>query len=307
MVLELSDCDLKALLEFSLTLIKEKAIKHNIRLSFDVSDEIGIIRADERKVKQVVFNILSNAAKFTPDGGAIGIEAKKTNEGEVLVSVWDTGVGIEEKDRHKVFATFEQIESDYSRKYAGTGLGMPLTKELVELHGGRIWFESEGRGRGSRFSFTLPMYSPQQILQLGIEHRIKKAKEENRELALFVINFDNYSELEKTIGEEKAQDVVLNVLQTLKNIARSDDYVTIRKKDEIVVVVEVSKKNISKMNIRLKEAIKSSIFKSKKEGMNIDFSCGFSIYPEDGNSGEDLLEVAIEKLASEKEEGLERA
>jgi len=115
------------------------------------------VKADERKVKQIVYNLLSNAVKFTPDNGKIGIEAKKTNDKEIQICVWDTGIGIEKKDAEKVFSEFEQIDSEYSRKYAGTGLGMPLSKKFAELHGGRMWFESEGKGKGSRFYFTLPV------------------------------------------------------------------------------------------------------------------------------------------------------
>jgi signal transduction histidine kinase len=156
MELELGEFDLKELLMKSLVFIKERAYMHGIGLSADIQDGIGAVKADERKVKQVVYNLLSNAAKFTPDKGKIGIEAKKINDSEIRVCVWDTGIGIEKSDGEKVFSEFEQIDSEYLRKYAGTGLGMPLSKKFVELHGGRMWFESEGRGRGSRFYFTLP-------------------------------------------------------------------------------------------------------------------------------------------------------
>lgn len=160
MELELSEFNLKELLKNSFVFVKEKAYNHNIRLSDDIKDDTGNIRADERKVRQAVFNLLSNAVKFTPDNGQIGIEAKKINDKEVQVCVWDTGIGVEKKDASKIFAEFEQIDSEYSRKSAGTGLGMPLSKKFVELHGGKMWFESEGKGRGSRFYFTLPMTQP---------------------------------------------------------------------------------------------------------------------------------------------------
>ena len=157
MELELGEFDLKELLKKSLVFIKEKAYTHGIGLSADIQDGIGTVKADERKVKQIVYNLLSNAAKFTPDKGRIGIEAKKINDNEIQVCVWDTGIGIEKKDSEKVFSEFEQIDSEYSRKYAGTGLGMPLSKKFAELGGGRMWFESFGAGKGSRFYFTLPV------------------------------------------------------------------------------------------------------------------------------------------------------
>jgi PAS domain S-box-containing protein len=156
MELELGEFDLKDLLKKSLMFVSEKANKHGIGLITDIAGGIGTVKADERKVKQVVFNLLSNAMKFTPDGGKIGIEAKE-DAGMARVSIWDTGIGIEDSDKGKVFSEFEQIDSEYSRKYAGTGLGMPLSRKFIELHGGKMWFESEGKGKGTRFYFTLPL------------------------------------------------------------------------------------------------------------------------------------------------------
>ena len=105
--------------------------------------------------KQVVFNLLSNAVKFTPDGGKAGIEAVKEDE-HIRVTVWDTGIGIKEEDREKLFKEFQQLDSGTDKRYQGAGLGLALSKRLVELHGGRICVESEA-GKGSRFSFTLPI------------------------------------------------------------------------------------------------------------------------------------------------------
>ena len=115
---------------------------------------MGYICADERKVRQIIFNLLSNAVKFTPDGGKVGIKAK-INDSEVEVTIWDTGIGISKEDQNKLFRPFMQLESSLERKYEGTGLGLSLTKELVELHKGRISVESEGKDKGSSFKFSL--------------------------------------------------------------------------------------------------------------------------------------------------------
>ncbi len=157
MELELSAFDLKELLDKSTIFVKEKAMSNNITLVNQVSEEVGTVMADERKVKQVLINLLSNAVKFTPAGGKVGIQAQMTPHNEILVCVWDTGIGIEEKNHEKVFSEFEQVSNAYSRKYAGTGLGMPLSKKFVELHGGKMWFESKGQGKGTNFYFTLPI------------------------------------------------------------------------------------------------------------------------------------------------------
>ena len=142
------------LLQNSLTMVKEKALNHGIELSLKLEDKIPEIFADERMVKQVVYNLLANAVKFTPDGGKVGLEAVKDGE-DIRVTVWDTGIGIKEEDRGKLFKEFQQLDSGRDKRYQGTGLGLALSKRLVEMHGGRIWVESEV-GKGSRFSFTLP-------------------------------------------------------------------------------------------------------------------------------------------------------
>ncbi|MDP2168330.1 MAG: ATP-binding protein, partial [Thermodesulfovibrionales bacterium] len=155
MELEPGEFSLREMLEGSLVMFKEKALKHGIKLSADVSDDIGHIIADERKIKQVVYNLLSNAVKFTPDGGAVGIEAIKLDDA-VRVTVWDTGGGIKEEDLEKLFKPFQQLEASLTKEHPGTGLGLNLCKKFVELHGGRIWAESE-LGKGSRFTFEIPV------------------------------------------------------------------------------------------------------------------------------------------------------
>jgi len=156
--LELSKVKIKDLLEGSLIMIKEKALVHGIKLDFNTSGDLEDleITADTRRIKQVMFNLLSNAAKFTPDGGAIKVEGKKDDK-EVIISVSDTGVGIEPEEHEKIFGEFYQARNTLVDKTPGTGLGLPVTKSIVEMHGGRIWVESEGEGKGSRFTFTLPI------------------------------------------------------------------------------------------------------------------------------------------------------
>jgi len=149
----------KDLLEPSLILLQEKALKHNIRLSLDVQPQADInIAADLKKLKQIMFNLLSNAVKFTPDGGGVEVSAKLAAADFIEISVKDTGIGIKPADLSKLFQTFSQIESAYTKTVEGTGLGLALTKKLVELHGGKIRVESEF-GKGSKFIFTIPVKS----------------------------------------------------------------------------------------------------------------------------------------------------
>jgi signal transduction histidine kinase/DNA-binding response OmpR family regulator len=154
MDLELGQFSLREALENGLTMIRERAGNHGIALGLDVDPAVDVVEADERKVKQVVFNLLSNAVKFTPDGGQVDVSTRIV-DGVLTLAVRDTGIGIAPEEQALVFEEFRQVGVASSQKHEGTGLGLALCKRFVELHGGRIWVESEP-GVGSTFSFTLP-------------------------------------------------------------------------------------------------------------------------------------------------------
>ena len=116
---------------------------------------LGELQADERKVKQILLNLLSNAVKFTPDGGRVDVSARAMN-GKIEIAVRDTGIGIAPEDHAAVFEEFKQVGRDYTRKAEGTGLGLALTRRLVELHGGEIALES-ALGKGATFTVKLPL------------------------------------------------------------------------------------------------------------------------------------------------------
>jgi signal transduction histidine kinase len=172
--------NIKELLEDSLIMVKEKCMKHGIDLGIDIAQDLEDleISADKRKLKQVMYNLLSNAAKFTTHGGEIRVTADLISEFGVRISelkgeekqsaiqnrkskievcIADTGIGIFPEDQEKIFEEFHQVRSSYTDKTPGTGLGLSLTKRLVEMHEGKIWVESDGEGKGSRFCFTLPV------------------------------------------------------------------------------------------------------------------------------------------------------
>ena len=154
MELELATFDLPLAIDNARTFVRERATNHGITLEVKVDERIGDIVGDERKIKQILLNLLSNAVKFTPEGGRITINARPAN-GAIEISVTDTGIGIAEEDQPRIFEEFRQVGNE-SKKIEGTGLGLTLAKKFVELHGGRIWVESEV-GKGSTFVFTLPL------------------------------------------------------------------------------------------------------------------------------------------------------
>jgi PAS domain S-box-containing protein len=153
----LSTVHVPLLMRDSLELFRDEARKQTLSLILDISRDFEdcSIQADEVKLRQVLFNLLSNAVKFTPAGGKIVMSASADDD-EVRISVSDTGIGLVPEDHERIFSAFVQVDSTYSRFQSGTGLGLALTRRLVQLHAGTIWVESPGRNMGSTFTFTIP-------------------------------------------------------------------------------------------------------------------------------------------------------
>src|SRR4051812_23066965 len=136
-------------------MVRERAGRGGIALHVDVAPDLGTAYADELKLKQVVLNLLTNAVKFTPHGGSVTLTARRVDH-EACVSVIDTGVGIAEADRERVFEAFQRGGRAARTTTEGTGLGLTLSKRIIDLHGGRLWMESELEV-GSTFSFAIPL------------------------------------------------------------------------------------------------------------------------------------------------------
>jgi signal transduction histidine kinase len=179
--LEIATIDLRGLLEGAPGMIREKALQHRIQLLTEIDGIPEMIQADGRKLKQILYNLLANAVKFTPDGGTVTLSARSLSyrdggwfsrdgqavqlpaiqeenldgNGLIDISVRDTGVGIKKEDLERIFSAFEQADNSAGRRFQGTGLGLSLTRRLVELHGGKIWAESEGEGKGSTLTFVI--------------------------------------------------------------------------------------------------------------------------------------------------------
>ncbi len=162
---EYSDIDLPQTFEEVLDIVRPLASKKDIAMSLEVVDRLPNLRADRSKLRQVLYNLLSNAIKFTPPEGQVRVccsirrepETGPTAAPRLLVQVIDTGIGIKAGDMGRLFGKFEQLDSSYGRKQQGTGLGLALSKRLVEMQGGKIWADSGGEGKGSTFSVLLPL------------------------------------------------------------------------------------------------------------------------------------------------------
>ena len=153
MELEYSSFELRSLLEDAASMLRERATTHGIGLTIEVADDVGPVYSDELRVKQVLLNLMTNAVKFTGDGGSVAVSAVR-GDAEIDITVTDTGIGVPEADRERIFESFQQGGRGSSRE-EGTGLGLTLSRRIVELLGGRMWLESEV-GVGSTFGFSLP-------------------------------------------------------------------------------------------------------------------------------------------------------
>jgi len=155
--LQISAIEFSACLEEVVQGIAQQAIQKHIRL--DINNQFqDIIFADRLRLKEVLYNLLTNAVKFTPDGGRVWVDASR-QDGWLQVTVGDTGIGIAPEEQENIFEKFYQVGATTKGTREGTGLGLPISRELVHLHGGKLWLESK-LGEGSRFQFTLPLTGP---------------------------------------------------------------------------------------------------------------------------------------------------
>jgi signal transduction histidine kinase/DNA-binding response OmpR family regulator len=170
MVLNRSEFAVRESLEYCLSMVRERALKQRILLSLEVDPGVGLLDADRLRFRQVVLNLLSNAVKFTPDGGRVGVRASIRDQ-DLVVEVADTGLGVAAEDRQRIFDSFQQ-GARLPGQTEGTGLGLTLSKRILELHRGRIWVDSEA-GKGSTFGFALPAGSGEPALtsvaQVGLD------------------------------------------------------------------------------------------------------------------------------------------
>ncbi len=279
-----------------------------IDLQLEIEPNLPDIYGDPDRINQVLVNLLSNAIKFTPAHGRIIIKAQMQRGGEdfVEISVIDTGPGIPLEYQDKIFGRFNKLSSDFhaDANSPGTGLGLSITKDIITMHGGKIWVESKPK-QGSRFAFILPEYKPEQILKRSLQTRISRAREEDKEFSIFIIKLNNYSQIKKGRGEKGARGILLNIFDAAKEIIKGGEFILQTDKNEVVILAGITKEEFAETNLRLKRRVKERIFDRTQE-QEIDFSYGGY-----SSSGEEpdvtrLLRLARESLVSEKRERLKK-
>jgi PAS domain S-box-containing protein len=284
--LELSVVHVKELLENSVRMIREKCMKHGIDLRMNIAQGLDSleITADERRLKQVMFNLLSNAAKFTSEGGAITVAAEQKG-GLIVISVEDTGIGIALGNQEKIFEEFYQVKGSAVDKTPGTGLGLPLTRRLVEMHGGEVWVESEGEGKGSKFSFTLPLIAERteeislpeaqraKVLRNHLMRIISLAKRKGRGFA--------FCSLQAQAGV--SEESLSNLKKVLQKDKRGYDFLGMDESGHFYLILQESA--LPQSHAVCERMIKAA----EGKGMGLKISYAVAIYPEDGGTPEELM------------------
>lgn len=250
------------------------ADKKSIKLLAQAPSDLPNVIGDSDRLSQVFSNLLNNALKFTPEGGSITISCSVKDSSFVECSVIDTGVGIPKEMLSKLFERFEQLGVDESKRRGGAGLGLVISRKIVEDLGGSISAESEA-GRGSKFNFTLPVYSEDKELQLELAAAVRLARQSTMSLALL--------KLETDLQEREFE----NLLSLINHAIRGPADRAIRQGDMIfVILMDTARQGVLTVKERIKEKIRKSHF-----GMR-DIIKNFSIavYPDDALTDKELLE-----------------
>jgi len=268
-------------------LIKEK----NISFSLNIQENLPQVFIDTLRIEQVVTNLLSNAIKFTPENGEISLDVKlesgnaamrselNPEKQYIIVSVKDSGIGIEQENLEKVFDKFQQIESSLSRKIGGTGLGLPIAKQLVDAHKGAIWVESV-INQGSTFAFAIPVLSDFEIFKSDLEKQISAANANNYKLGLVKIS-------EKPTGVSFIDDILAGEINILRKTGNVKEYQVLAENEKTLyyTVMQMDRYALNFVGKKIDGFVNSE---PKYKKCDILFST--ALYPEDETEPGALIE-----------------
>ena len=284
--------------EFIKNTFENVAKEKNINLILDKEENLADTYFDNQRIEQVVSNLISNAIKFTEENGTITVKTENIQQADidksllfgvenpifydnyVKISVADSGIGIAQEDLRKVFDQFQQIENSLNRKNGGTGLGLPIAKQLIEAHRGFIWVESE-LNRGTTFSFVIPVLSEKEKFLIDLEKDINKAKSASQNILLVMISEKENSpnSFINDIREEK-----ISVIRKTSN-TRETFYSENGKNYFVIMIPEADKFAQSFIEKKIESTINNEESNSKK----YDILYSTALFPENGETAEDIF------------------
>lgn len=293
--------------EFMKNTFENVAKEKNIQLTLEKDDNLCETYIDTQRIEQVMSNLISNAIKFTNENGNITIKIENTKVTDIdkskligiekpvfynnyiKVSVKDSGIGIAAEDLKKVFDQFQQIENSLNRKNGGTGLGLPIAKQLIEAHRGFIWVESE-LNKGTTFSFAIPILTEKDKFIIDLDKEISKAKTCNNNLLLVLIKEKQQSEKSfiEDIGKEKIS-IIRKTSSTKEVEYHEDGY------NYLAVMIPEADKFAQSF---IEKKIESTIQNSGEETNSPKYDILYStiIFPDSGENSLELMEAAKSSL-----------
>ncbi len=275
----------------SVSSLQDLVLKNGLKITTDLHGGLPPVYADRNRVGQVLINLIGNAIKFSKEGGSIKLSARPTT-GMIEVSVTDTGVGIAPEHLDGVFNKFQQFNRIRSSGVKGTGLGLAISKEIINLHKGRIWVESQ-LGRGSTFYFTVPVYSDELNLQESFEEAILRANEDGTPLALVLVNISNFPLVQKEHGEDIAEQLITTIQEIIRSKLRRKDDVVIRGNQEglIAVLAQSDQDGARAIVANMKGSLGCYEF-----DFPLTLQVGQAVYSSEGKNRQELFRTAESRL-----------
>jgi diguanylate cyclase (GGDEF)-like protein len=251
------------------------------------------IYVDPDRITQIFTNLIDNAIKFTPEKGKVVVEIK-AGEKEIECSVSDTGIGITLEDQGKLFEKFVQIDRTPGPGTKGTGLGLVIIKDLVQLHNGKIWVESE-LDKGSKFIFTLPKIKTEEIFEEYITNGLKEATDRKSSLSLIVVHIVEFSQLQEKWGE-KPLYLLTDIERVIKGSLRRRADTILRSTGELAIPLsDTRKEDAEVVKKRIEEAIRTYLSQCKEEWIKgVRITLGSATFPDEANNQQELLGKARE-------------
>jgi len=285
--------NLSKLIRQAVTSLEPLASQKGLEMETVMGKDPVELLADEDRIMQVLTNLIDNAVKFTHEG-RITVSVC-VRDGEVECVVEDTGIGLAKEDLPSLFNKFVQIKRTQQARQKGTGLGLAIAKNIVELHHGRMWVESELH-EGTRFFFALPCYDEEEALVLDIDDRMARTARASKEFALLLVELTARGEGSEGRAQEGTERALLRVVGR-KSLVRAADIMRKRLDRQIVVFAELEAKDMAGIWERWQRDISSWLKELDDDGAEIEVHYGYARCPEDGSSAKSLIAAAQKMLA----------
>jgi signal transduction histidine kinase/GGDEF domain-containing protein len=292
MTLKFENLDLRGLIEFIHSSFKPQTDGKSIHLRMELPPEVPAINGDREKLEQVLTNLVGNALKFTPEGGEIVISAKPDdgNGSRMAISVKDTGAGIPSDQLDRIFEKFHQVEGSLQRSVGGAGLGLAITKGLVEAHQGKIFVESEV-GKGSTFTFTLPISQGEKKelpFRSVLDREFRRAQENLSPLTLFLLEVEEGEGRKDAFLEEIEKEMK-------KSLCRKSDILLSRERGKRwAAICETDRKGAEVIRQRMEENFKRN--PPRGPSLSPVLKIGAASYPDEAPSKRELFRKAKNDL-----------